>query len=168
MRDAFHHVAIAGDEVHVVIDDHVSAAIERCAEVSFADCHSDRIADSLPERAGRRLDTRRVAVLGMPGRLALPLAELLQVIEREVVAGEIEHAVQQHRRVAGRQHEPVAVHPGRILRVVSQVPSEEHVGERRERHRRARMAGVGFLNGIHREDSDRVDAELVERGIGRG
>jgi hypothetical protein len=41
-------------------------------------------------------------VLGMPGRATAELAELLDVVEREVVAGEIEQAVEEHRAVAGR------------------------------------------------------------------
>ncbi len=99
VRDAFHHVAIAGDEVDVVIEDCL-VAVEYRGHVRFSDSHSNRIADSLPEWASRRLDAGGVAVLGVARRLALPLAKLLQIIEGEIVAGEIEHAVQQHRSVA--------------------------------------------------------------------
>ena len=66
------------------------------------------------------------------------------------------------------QHEPVAIDPLRIFRVVSQVSSEKHVRERRERHRRTRVSRVGFLNGIHRQDANRVDAKLFERKWGGG
>ena len=71
-------------------------AVEHRAHVCLSHRHADRVAYSLAQRAGRRLDAGSVAVLGMPRRFALPLPELLQVIECELVAGEIEHAVQQH------------------------------------------------------------------------
>ena len=144
------------------------AAIEHRAEMRFADGHSDRVADSLPERAGRRLDTGRVAVLGVAGSLALPLAELLQIIESEIVAGEIEHAVEKHRRMAARQNEAVTIHPFRIGGIISQMPGPEHVGERRQRHRCARMAGVRFLNRIHREDANGVDAQSLQIRVAAG
>ena len=102
----------------------------------------------------------------MSRRLALPLPELLEVIESEIVAGEVENAVQQHRRVSGRQHEAVAIGPARIGGVVAEMPGPEDVGEGSKRHRSARMARVRFLDGIHGEDSDRVDAEIFERLAG--
>src|ERR1700694_1976141 len=99
MRDAFHHVAIAGNEVDVVIEDSL-VAVEDRGHVRLTDSHSNRITDSLPERSGSRLAAGCVTVLGVSGSLALPLAELLQIVESQIVAGEIEHAVQQHRSVA--------------------------------------------------------------------
>ena len=82
VRDAFHHVAIAGDEVRVMVDDVMARAIEDRGELCFGDRHSDRVPDALTERAGGRLDSRRVAVLRMSRRSALPLAEMLEVVER--------------------------------------------------------------------------------------
>ena len=60
----------------------------------------------------------------------------------------------------GREHEAVAVEPVRVRRVVLHDPRVEHVRERRERHRGARMAGVRLLDRVHRERADRVDREL--------
>src|SRR3989441_5268916 len=63
----------------------------------------------------------RETVLRVARRAAAPLAKLLQVLERQVVSGEVEHRVQQHAGVAGREHEAVAPEPvGR---------SEEHTSE---------------------------------------
>src|SRR3546814_1654624 len=45
------------------------------------------------------------------------------------IAGQIQQGVQQHRAMAGRQHEAVAVGPGRVLRVEFQERSEEHTSE---------------------------------------
>src|SRR4029078_4061187 len=81
--DTFHHVAVAGDEVRVVIEDFL-VTVEYSAHVCFADGHSNGIADSLAERSGGGFNAGRVTVLGVTGGLALPLPELLQIIEREI------------------------------------------------------------------------------------
>ena len=165
MRNTLHHVSIAGDEIDVMVDD-LLLSVEHRAHVRFGHSHADGVAYSLTERAGRGLHAGCVAVLGVAGCPAFPLPELLQVIEREIVAGEIEHAVQQHRCVSRRQHESIAVQPIRVGRIVAKVLGPEHVCEWRERHWCAGMAGVRFLNGVHRENSDRVDAKVFQRLAG--
>ena len=45
---------------------------------------------------------------------------------------------------------------------VAQEPRPERVGHRRHAHRRARMAGVGLLDGVHCERPDGVDGQLVQ------
>ena len=118
--------------------------------------------DALTERPGRDLDTLGVAVLGVARRARAPLAELAEVVELEPEPGEVQHRVEQHRRVAGRQHEAVAVGPVGIGRVVLHHARPQHVGERRERHRRARVTGVRALHRVHRERAHDVDRPLVE------
>ena len=49
--------------------------------------------------------------LRMAGRTAAPLAELFDLLERHIVPGKVEHAVYQHRGVAGGQDKPVAIGP---------------------------------------------------------
>jgi hypothetical protein len=163
MRDPFHEVAVAADEVRVVVDDAVSVAIERSREVRLRHRESDGVPNTLSEWSRRRLDTRCMAVLGMPRCFAAPLTELLEVVERELVAAEIERAIDEHRCVASREHEAIAVGPMRISRVVSHVPREQHVRKRRECHRRPRVARVRFLDAVHGERADGIDAQLVER-----
>ena len=132
-----------------------------------------------PERAGGRLDARHHAVLGMPGRLAAKLAEVADVVERDrrlaqplVVGihrprpGEVEHRPEQHRGVAVREHEAIAVRPDRILRVEAHHAIPERVDQRRERHRRARVPGVGRLDRIHRQRANGVDGELIHLRVG--
>ena len=62
----------------------------------------------------------------------------------------------------GREHEAVAVDPGRIAGVVLHDPREEQVGGRRETERRAGMSGLGGLDRVDGERPDRVDAQLVD------
>ena len=62
------------------------------------------------------------------------------------------------------QHEAVAVGPDRVLRVEAQDAVARGVGQRRQGHRRARVPGVGRLDGVHRERADGVDRSQVEIG----
>ena len=89
----------------------------------------------------------------------MQLAKALQLIERQVVAGQVQQRIEQHRTVAVGQHEAVAVDPGRIGRVVAQVLHPERLGDLGHAHGRARVSAIGLLHGIDREDSD---------GIGQG
>ncbi len=166
VRDPLHEIAVATDEERVVVDDFLSGLVERGGEVGFGDGHADGVARSLAERAGGRLDSGRVAMLGVPGRLASPLAKLLEILEGEVVPGQVEARVQQHRRVAAGENEPIAVGPRGIGRVEAHRAREQHVAERRQRHRRAGVSGVGLLHGVHGQRADGIDAEEVEGGRG--
>ena len=93
--------------------------------------------------------------------------KFFEVVERQPVAGQVQRRVQQHRRVPGREHEAVAVEPVRVGRVVLHHPRVQQVRQRGEGHRRAGMAGLGLLDGVHRERADRVDRELVQLRAGR-
>ena len=75
VADPFHHVAVARDDVSVVIDD-LFAELGR--QHPLGERHADRIADPLPKRPGRGLDAGRVPPLGMPGGPAAELAEALR------------------------------------------------------------------------------------------
>ena len=72
--DALLQVAVAGDDVRAVVDDGVAVAVELAAEAPLRDGHPDGVGDALAERAGRRLDARRQAVLGVARASASPTA----------------------------------------------------------------------------------------------
>ena len=161
-REPFHHVAVAGEHVGVVVHHLVLRSIERGRQPAFGDCQAEGIAEPLAERAGGHLHARRAAALGMARRPAAPLPELLQVVERQVVTRQVEQAVEQRARMTRRQHEPIAIGPRRVLRVVTKVAGPQHVGHRRRAHRHAGMPGLRFLHRVDRQHSNRVDAELVQ------
>ena len=102
---------------------------------------------------------------GWPGRPRAPLAERPQVVEGDVVAGEVEEGVEEHRGMPGRQDEPVAIRPaaGSVGRV-AQEAGPERVRHRRGAHRRAGMARVRLLDAIDREGPNRVDRQALEGG----
>ena len=163
-RDAFHQVAVAANSEDAMIEQARLVAIEARLEMLRRHRHADRVADALAERAGSGLDAGDAPVLGMARSFAAELAELLDVVERDVVAGEIESAVEQHRAVAGRQHETIAAEPFRIFRVVAHEARVEQVRDRRHAHRQSAMATVGLLHRVDRQHANRVDAGLVEVG----
>ena len=163
--DALLHVAVGGDEVGEVRDRLLVRLVEARGQHPLAQRHPDRGGDPLPERAGGRLDARHVAVLRVAGARRVELAEALDLVERDVVARQVERRVEQHRRVPAGEHEAVAARPvGRLGRVAHDARVEQ-VGDRRQRHRRARVARVRLLDGVHRQRADGVDAQLVQRAL---
>ena len=155
--NAFHEAAVTREGVRVMADDLVARAVELGRQQPLGEREADRVGEALAERPRGRLHAGRVAGFGMAGRARMQLAEAAQLLHRQVVAGEVQQRVLQHRAVAVGEHEAVAVGPRGIGRVVAQVASPEHFRDFRHAHRHARMAGIGRLHGVHRERADRVD-----------
>ena len=59
------------------------------------------------------------------------------------------------------EHEPVAVGPAGVGRVVLHHSAVEHVRQWRQRHRRALVAAVRLERGVHREATHDVDGLAV-------
>src|SRR5439155_9728350 len=87
--------------------------------------HAHAVREALPERSGRDLDARRVAVLRMTRRPRTELAEVREVVEREPVPVEMEQRVQEHRSVAVGEDEAVAQRPRGIARIEAQMAVPE-------------------------------------------
>ena len=175
-RDAFHHAAVAAQGVDVEVDQVLEAGlVEVGGHPAAGDGHADAVGQPLPERAGGGLDAAGPAVLRVAGTAAVELPEALDRLQRHrrlaqrlvVLADrlhprQVQQRVQQHRGVAGREDEAVAVGPDRVLRVEAQELLPQAVGHGRQGHRRARVPGVGRLDGVHRQRADRVDARRIE------
>ena len=111
LADALHQAAVAGKHIGPVVDEVV-------AELAFM----RRSASAMPTALPSPWPSGPVVVSmpeakpysGMPGRPRSELAEIPDLLERHVlVAGEVEQRIEQHRAVAGRQHEAVAIGPVR-------------------------------------------------------
>ncbi len=113
MRDALHQASVTGDHERVVVD---RVRSERAGEDPLGERHADGVGEALAERPGRDLDAGGVAGLGVARGLRTPLAEVLEVVELEPVAGEEQERVLEDRRVPRREDETVAVRPGRVGR----------------------------------------------------
>jgi hypothetical protein len=162
--DALLEVAVRRDDVGPVVHDLVVALVELAREAPLGDRHADRVREALAERASGGLDTRGEPAFREAGRARAPQPELHELLEHEAVAGHMEQRVQEHRGVPRRQHEAVTVRPIRVRRGVPEEAGPEHIGHRCRAHRRTRVAGVGLLDGVHREGPDRVDRQLVDLG----
>ena len=154
LADALHQAAVAGDDPGAVIDQVVAVAgVHR----TLGHGQPDGGGDALAQRAGGDLDARGVAVLWVAGGVAAPLTEVADLVHRHgLEAGQVQQTVDQHRGVAGRQHEAVAVGPVRLVRVVAQELRPQHGGHVGQAHRGALVAGLGGVDGVHREDADGV------------
>ncbi len=154
VADAFHQVAVAGDDIGAVVHQRVA---EARVQVAFRNRHADSIGDALAERAGGRLNPAGVAVLRMSCARRANFAEGLDVLDRHVrIAGEIEERIKKHRTVTGRQDEPVAVGPMRVGRIEFQEFGEQNSRRIGHAHRQSRMAGFRVLDGVHRKRANRV------------
>ena len=162
VRHALHQVPVGREEIRTMVHDAVTRPVEQLREVRLRERHPHGVPHPLTERAGRGLDARGEPVLGVARRAAPPLAELLDVVEREVVPGEVEGRVEQHAGMSGRQYEAVAPEPVGVRGIVSQMPLPQHVGDGGEGHRGPGVAGIGPLDRVHREGADGVDAKLIE------
>ena len=157
-RDPLLHAAVARQADDVVIEDGVLRGVEAGLRHLGADRHADRVADPLTERAGRRLDAaRRVRQLRVTGRLRAELPEALDLVERHVgVAAQVQPGVEEHRPVPGRQHEPVAVQPARIGRVVAERVPVEHGADLGTAERQTEVTAL--------TRNDRVDRQTPRHG----
>ena len=111
-----------------------------------------------------------MAVLRMPGRERAELAEALDLLDgHRLVAEEMQQRIEQHRAVAGREHEAVAVGPARIGRIEFQEAREQHGRDVGRAHRQAGMAGFRLLDRVHGERADGVGHAIVlARATGAG
>src|SRR5437879_4642403 len=109
-------------------------------------------------------------ILGMPRSFALELPEMTDIFQGNrwmpepfvigvdrLCAGEMEHRPEQHRGVAVREHETIAVGPDRVLRIEAHDAIPDRVDQRCERHRCAGVPGLRLLYRIYRERANCVD-----------
>src|SRR5215472_3954035 len=111
----------------------------------------------------------------MSRSFAVELAEAPNIVERDrrfsqcfvvgihgLNAGEMERRPEQHGGMAVRKHEAIAIGPDRVLRIKFERTIPYRIDQRRERHWRSGVSGVGLLHGIDGEGANRVDAQLIE------
>jgi hypothetical protein len=86
----------------------------------------------------------------MAGTLAVPLSKILQIFQRQVIAKQMQQAVQQHGGVTGRKNKAIAIRPMRIARVLTKKVIPNGIRDRSKSHWRSGMAGMCLLHRIHR------------------
>ncbi len=161
-----------------MLEDREAIAVEVRGQPPLGHRHADRVAAAGAQRAGGGLDAGGETIFRVARRLAVELAEMLDVLDADgELAGrlavlvellhlrEVEERVEQHRGMAGRQHEAVAIGPQRGARIVAQEFGPQLVADGGERHRRAGMAAIRLLHGVHRQCADGVDREAFGRPV---
>ncbi len=139
-----------------MVDDGVAVAVELGGHHLLRDGHAHGVGEPLAQRAGGGLDAGRVAEFRVAGGGAAELPEVFQVVQADAVAGQVQQAVEQHGAVAVGEHEPVAVDPVRVGRVVLQEAAPQHFGDIRHAHGGARVTRLGFLYRIHAQGTDSI------------
>src|SRR5580698_6535161 len=76
--------------------------------------------------------------------------------------GEMEHRPEQHRGVAVREYEAIAVGPDRILGIKAHDAVPECVEQGCERDRRVRVSRLGMLACVYRKGAYGVDTQLIQ------
>ncbi len=170
--DAFHEVPVAAQRVHIVTEQVETRLVIACGEPLPGHGHAYAGADALTQRPGRHLDSRRFAILRMPGAGATQLTKVAKVVQRNgrpvqhlavldfADSNQVQYRVQQHRGVSAGQDKPVPRRPPRVFRVVAHLVIPDGVGHWRQGHRGSRVAAIGFLDPVHRQGADRVDGQL--------
>ena len=130
--------------VRIMIHEVMPQAVVARGEMAFRDGHADAIGKSLAERTGGGFHDGGHAALGMTGREAAPLAKPFDLFERQMIARKIQHTVQQHRPVTGRQDESVSIEPVRIGQVMLEKSCPQDIGHRGRPQRQAWMALSAF------------------------
>ena len=113
--DAFHQVAVASRCANMRWSTTACAEARSARELRSASAKPTALPTPWPSGPVVVSTPGVWRISGWPGVLRAPLPELLELVEREVVAGEVQHRVEEHRRVARGEHEAVAVRPLRVV-----------------------------------------------------
>ena len=180
-RDSLHQAAVSANGIDVVVEDVEARPVVAVGEPLLGDGHAHAGRDALSERTGGGLDARDPVILGVPRGLAVELAKMADVVEghrrlpqplvvrvHRLGPGEMEHGPEQHRGMTVGEHEPIAVGPDRVLRIEPHHAVPDRVDQRRQRHRRAGVSGIGLLDRVHRERADGIDRQLIQLLVGHG
>ena len=80
VRNPFHQTAITQEHIGVVVNNLMAFTVELASQCALCNRHTYSVSNTLPERTRRRLNTRRITILGMTRRLGMQLAETLQFL----------------------------------------------------------------------------------------
>ena len=128
------------------------AAQTRAAQPRTGDAGRTRHGSELPEILDR---------LQRHGRFAQGFVLLADGLH----TGQMQQRIEQHRCVARREDEAVAIGPDRILRVEPQKVLPQAIGDGRQGHRCARVPGIGRLHGVHGKGADGIDTRRIEIAV---
>ena len=113
-------ITIAAKHENPGRDQRLLCRVESCCQHLRSECHADGISEARAERPRCAFHPRSASNLRMPRSAAFPLPELRDLVQRQIVACQMQHRILEHRSVPDRKHKTVAVRPIRNLRIVAQ------------------------------------------------
>src|SRR5437660_12154247 len=124
--DAFLETTITRQTKNMLVENAMVAGVEMRGRHFRCHCHTNRVTNALSQRTSRALDAGRVAKFRMPRRFGMQLAKILNVLDRNVVAAQVQPGIQKHAAVSGGKNEIVAINPARLFRIVPEQITVEH------------------------------------------
>ncbi|MNP05673.1 hypothetical protein D3C76_976280 [compost metagenome] len=156
VRDTFHHAAVAEECIGEVVNNVVTRTVELRRQRLLSNRHAHCVSNTLTQRTGSGFNTCGVTHFRVTRGFGVQLTEVFQLFDWQVIAGEVQQAVDQHGAVAVGQHEAVTVSPGRVLRVVVQEITPQDFGNVSHTHRGTRVTGFGFLYCVHAQRTNSI------------
>ena len=155
VADPLLQVAVAAEAVDLVVDEPAGGGVDQTGGIGLGHGEADGVGDPLSQGTRGDLDPGGMAVLGMAGSPGTELPEVFEILHAQIVTPEIEEAVDESRGVAAGEDQAVPVEPVGVFGVVTQVLAEDH-RDVRQPHGGARMAAVGLLDHVRRQETDRI------------
>ena len=156
MRNAFHQAAVAEEYIGVVVNDVEAVFIKFGGQNFFRQRHAHRIGNALSQRAGGGFYAVGVTIFGVAGGFTMELSEVFQVSNADIIAAQVQQAVQKHGSMTVGKHEAVAVVKLRIGRIMLQKAAPQYFRHIGHTHRCTGVAGIGLLYRISRKKTDGV------------
>ena len=167
--DALFDVAFAADDPDVVVERGFACRgfrIKQTALVALAVGETDGGREALAQRAGGHFDARGQTVFGVARGAGVGTAtEVLQIIQGQAIAREVELNVLGEGGMTAGKNETVAAFPLGIVRIMLDEVLVQRVGDRRQRNGGAGVAVSRTFNRVSREDLGHLDGTLVELGL---
>ena len=164
--NALFDIAFAADDPHLVVERGGAFSgirVEQAALEALAIGEADRGGETLAERAGGHFDARGQAVFRMARGAGVGAAtEVLEVVQRQAIAGEEQLHVLRERSMATGEDEAITSGPLGIVRIVLDVVLIQRVGNRSQGHWGAGVAVSSTLDGVGGEDLRHLDGALVQ------
>ena len=124
--------------------------------------HAHGHRESLAERSGGHFHAVGIAVFGMSRCLRSILPKLFEVRDREVVPGQVQHAIEHRGSMPVREHKAVAIGPLRVLRIVPHVFVKEEINHRRIAQRRTGVPAICLFHRVDGKKPQGVNRQLIE------
>lgn len=113
--DTLHGASITKEHVGVVGEKVIARLVEVGSGVRLSNSHTNGVGETLTKRTGGDLNTRGVVSLRVARRDAVNLTELLQVVDANLVAEQMQESILEHATVAVAARMSAIVKPAAIF-----------------------------------------------------